>query len=619
MKWLGGVMLVLSILPASAQKSVFQNLTWEQAAALAEKEGKIVFVDAMRKPMNAEAKQAQDKMAQAIFKAEGVTEFVKKNTVAIQIDMGSEEGKAFAPKLVMNMYPTYGFFMPDGDILGVVSPFSLTKDPQLLVKKGEEFLKAAEVKRANTRSIAFEELTYEEALKKAQKENKLVFIDAYTAWCQPCVMMTKNIFTLNSVADFYNENFINVKLDFGKDKALAEKFDVHGYPAFIFVNGKGKAVYMAGGYSEEDKFIGYGKEALKQAEGIAFEKGAWKDILNKAKAENKPVFVDCYTSWCGPCKMLAKEVFTDPDVAKVFNEKFVNAKVDMEKGEGPALKEQYGVNAYPTLLFLNGDGELQHCIVGGMPAEELLKQAGLALEGKGLAALEKAYNAGNREPEFIETYMTALDLANRGEVAEQVCIDYFATLDKAKLSERKYWDLFAKYVKDVDSDVFAYVYEHRNELVQAIGEKEVKNKIRMVYIIGANRFVTGQGEETAFDQKGFNRYCKRLKKTDVEGVEDIISDARMNNAEKLGDWKTYIDLGDEKVAAGHVGDMILYNWGLRVDRMCKDQTLRERAAVWFDKAIEACNKREAEGKKAGMMSFKPHFEKVAADLRKTVE
>ena len=317
--------------------------------------------------------------------------------------------------------------------------------------------------------------------------------------------------------------------------------------------------------------------------------------------------MDCYTSWCGPCKMLAKEVFTDPDVAAFFNEKFVNAKVDMEKGEGPALKKQYGVNAFPTLLFLNGDGELQHCIVGGMPAEELLKQAGLALDGQGVASLEKAYKAGNREPEFIETYMSALDLANRGEVTEKVCLDYFATLDKAKLSERKYWDLFAKYVEDVDSDVFAYVYEHRNELAQVIGEKEVKTKIRVVYIIGATRFVTGQGEEATFDKKGFNRYCKRLKKTDVEGVEDIISDARMNNAEKLGDWETYVDLGDVKLKSGSVGDVILYNWGLRVNRLCKDQTLRLRVAKWMDDA--------AAKSKEGPMSFKVYFERVANDLK----
>ena len=151
-----------------------------------------------------------------------------------------------------------------------------------------------------------------EALEKAKKENKLVFIDAYTAWCQPCVMMGKNVFTLDKVADFYNEHFINLKIDFGKEKELAEKYAVRGYPAFLFLNGNGKLVHLAGGYTEADAFIGYGEEALKKAEGIAFFKGTWQEVLEQAKKENKLIFMDCYTSWCGPCKMLAKEVFTIP-------------------------------------------------------------------------------------------------------------------------------------------------------------------------------------------------------------------------------------------------------------------------------------------------------------------
>ena len=93
----------------------------------------------------------------------------------------------------------------------------------------------------------------------------MVFIDAYTAWCQPCVMMGKNVFTLDKVADFYNEHFINLKIDFGKEKELAEKYAVRGYPAFLFLNGNGKLVHLAGGYTEADAFIGYGEEALKKA------------------------------------------------------------------------------------------------------------------------------------------------------------------------------------------------------------------------------------------------------------------------------------------------------------------------------------------------------------------
>ena len=107
-----------------------------------------------------------------------------------------DRGKAFAPKLVMNMYPTYAFFMPNGDILGTVSPFLLPKNPELFLERGKKAWEQAEVKRNNKRSIVFEEMGLKEALEKAKKENKLVFIDAYTAWCQPCVMMGKNVFNL---------------------------------------------------------------------------------------------------------------------------------------------------------------------------------------------------------------------------------------------------------------------------------------------------------------------------------------------------------------------------------------------------------------------------------------
>ena len=93
---------------------------------------------------------------------------------------------------------------------------------------------------------------------------------AYTDYCQPCMLMVKNVFSLNAVADFYNQNFINLKMHFGKEKELAEKYGTSGYPAFLFINGDGKLVYMESGYTEGDEFIGYGKTALEKAKGIEF-------------------------------------------------------------------------------------------------------------------------------------------------------------------------------------------------------------------------------------------------------------------------------------------------------------------------------------------------------------
>ena len=263
------VVLTISV-NAQKYKSVFKNLTWEQAAEQVQKEGKIVLVDAMRKARTPEDQRKQDVAERKLFSTPEIMDFCNQHVIAIHIDMGSEAGKAFAPKLMMNMYPTYGFFMPNGDILGVVSPFLLAQKPEKFMEVGNKVLKDAVVKRNNTRSIRFEEIGLKDVMAKAKKENRLIFIDAYTDYCQPCMLMVKNVFSLNAVADFYNQNFINLKMHFGKEKELAEKYGTSGYPAFLFINGDGKLVYMESGYTEGDEFIGYGKTALEKAKGIEF-------------------------------------------------------------------------------------------------------------------------------------------------------------------------------------------------------------------------------------------------------------------------------------------------------------------------------------------------------------
>lgn len=82
--------------------------------------------------------------------------------------------------------------------------------------------------------------------------------------------------------------------------------------------------------------------------------------LKAAKAENKTVFMDCYTSWCGPCKMMTNDIFPQEKVGKYMNENFVCVKYDMEKGEGVELKKRYEVSAYPTFLVIDGVGTMVH-------------------------------------------------------------------------------------------------------------------------------------------------------------------------------------------------------------------------------------------------------------------
>ncbi len=80
--------------------------------------------------------------------------------------------------------------------------------------------------------------------------------------------------------------------------------------------------------------------------------------LERAKKEKKPVFIDFYTTWCGPCKMMDESLFRDWDVTEMMNQNLINLKVDAEKGNGPALQAMYGVTGYPTFLFLDAEGKV---------------------------------------------------------------------------------------------------------------------------------------------------------------------------------------------------------------------------------------------------------------------
>ncbi len=75
--------------------------------------------------------------------------------------------------------------------------------------------------------------------------------------------------------------------------------------------------------------------SFAQDEGIHFEHGlSWKEVKEKAKRENKFIFMDCYTTWCGPCKLMSKNIFSQKVAGDFFNDKFVNVKVQFDEVEG---------------------------------------------------------------------------------------------------------------------------------------------------------------------------------------------------------------------------------------------------------------------------------------------
>ncbi len=120
----------------------------------------------------------------------------------------------------------------------------------------------------------------------------------------------------------------------------------------------------------------------ENADGIQFESGSWNEVLKLAKKENKLIFLDMYASWCGPCKLLKSRTFPNENVGTFFNKHFINYAIDAEKGEGAQLAGKYNITGYPTLLFVNGKGELIARTMGYHTPEQLLEVGQKIIEMK---------------------------------------------------------------------------------------------------------------------------------------------------------------------------------------------------------------------------------------------
>ena len=169
------------------------------------------------------------------------------------------------------------------------------------------------------------------------------------------------------------------------------------------------------------------------AQGVDFKSLTMKEAQAVAEKEKKMIFIDFYTTWCGPCKMMSSEVFTQDQVGEYFNRTFVNLKVDAEKGEGVELAKKYQVKAYPTFVVLRADGTEVYRTAGARPADEFVDKIRKGIDPKwSPEGLTRRYEKGERTPELVNEYALLQMESGNGEIGGKVVQEYFD-----KLSDKK--------------------------------------------------------------------------------------------------------------------------------------------------------------------------------------
>ncbi len=208
-------------------------------------------------------------------------------------------------------------------------------------------------------------------------------------------------------------------------------------------------------------FIG----AFALAQGIKFEESNFTTVLAKAKKENKLVFIDAYTTWCGPCKLMAKNIFPQKTVGDYYNSHFINAKIDMEKGEGIEIAKKYNVKAFPTYLFVDGNGKLVHRTLGYVEENDFIQFAKDAGDpSKRLTALKQKFEDGEKDPEFLKN-LASLTMYNDAEFAGRVMERYFSS---KKELDREDIQMLLSVAQNADSPMYKIFQAKKDEISKMI-------------------------------------------------------------------------------------------------------------------------------------------------------
>ena len=210
------------------------------------------------------------------------------------------------------------------------------------------------------------------------------------------------------------------------------------------------------------------------AQGIEFFHGTYQEAIAEAATQEKILFVDAYTTWCGPCKRMAKQVFTQEEVGSFFNANFINYKIDMEQPNGREFGSKYPVSAYPTLLFLDGEGKLVKKSVGGKSVESLVELGSDILDKFDFSATYRAaYEAGDRSYENTIAYVNALNKSNKSSL--KIANEFL--LENKNLTPTQKSDFIFAAASEVDSRIFETMLESKNQYIAKFGQAEFNQKI----------------------------------------------------------------------------------------------------------------------------------------------
>jgi thioredoxin-related protein len=206
-------------------------------------------------------------------------------------------------------------------------------------------------------------MKFEDAYAASQKEPRKIFVDIYADRCGWCKVLDRDTFSDTGVIRILNEHYYPVKLNseskethiVGDNKfsspelaaslAMVKSNEQLGLPTMVIINENMQMSELIQGFRKPDylkerlSFFAFNKNAVPPSQKAQVKWMKFGDAVAASQKEPRKIFVDIYADWCGWCKVLDRDTFSNAVIAKILNEQYYPVKLDAESKETHTLPD----------------------------------------------------------------------------------------------------------------------------------------------------------------------------------------------------------------------------------------------------------------------------------------
>ncbi len=311
------------------------------------------------------------------------------------------------------------------------------------------------------------------------------------------------------------------------------------------------------------------------ADEITYYNATWAEIKAKAKTEHKYIMVDCYTDWCGWCKVMEKKTMPDPCIIALMNEKFIAVKMDMEHGEGVTLAMKYHISGYPTFMFFNPAGEIVYISVGYQEPKGFLKELNSAMD-KNIQFNAPGYSA-SINIDFPDLYKMAF--AENGKKKFPDAKEVATYLDKqTDLFSEANWGVLCRF--DAGEKYMRFFLDNIEKYTRLYGNYYVNEKVVALLYSQMNTAVKNNDKEKISDI---------LKMTDQYVKNDaprMKMDLKMEFYKGTKDWNNFADAFNEYITkTGYDNADFINSTCWNIYENCDNKKMLTEACTYMEKTI----------------------------------